>query len=144
MSAKAPRVFSREFKEAAVRRIMAGEKVKALAHEFGLWPKLLYEWREIFERGGVDALLPPGRPPNSVARTLAPRRLKRSPRAARQGNSAPGGDAAAQARIAELERKVGQQALELDFFERALRQVKAGRHPNDKSGAAASSPSSRR
>jgi hypothetical protein len=27
MSAKAPRVFRREFKEAAVRRILAGEKV---------------------------------------------------------------------------------------------------------------------
>jgi transposase len=116
MPAKAPRVFIREFKEAAVRRILAGEKVKALAGELGLWPKLLYEWRENFERGGVEALLPPGRPPNSVARTLPPRRLKRSQRAAHQGNPAPAGDAAAQARIAELERKVCQQALELDFF----------------------------
>jgi transposase len=123
---------------------LAGEKVKALAGELGLWPKLLYEWRENFERGGVEALLPPGRPPNSVARTLPPRRLKRSQRAARQGNPAPAGDAAAPARIAELERKVGQQALELDFFAQALRHVKAARHPNDGSGAAASSPSSKR
>ncbi len=46
MSAKRARVFSREFKEAAVRRILAGEKVKALAVELGLWPKLLYAWRE--------------------------------------------------------------------------------------------------
>jgi transposase len=36
------RVFSREFKEAAVRRILAGEKVKALAAELQVWPKLLY------------------------------------------------------------------------------------------------------
>lgn len=144
MSAKAPRVFTREFKETAVRRILAGEKVKTLAGELGLWPKLLYEWRDNFERGGVEALLPPGRPPNSIARTLPPRRLKRAQRAARQGNSALSGDAAAQARIAELERKVGQQTLELDFFARALRHLKAAPHPNDGSGAAASSPSSTR
>jgi transposase len=142
MSAKAPRVFSREFKEAAVRRILAGEKVKALAGELGLWPKLLYAWRESFEHGGVEALLPPGRPPHSVARAKA--RLPQ--RSRRRGKRSPPEDPAAeaQARIAELERKVGQQALELDFFAQALRHVKASRRPNDGSGASASSPSSRR
>jgi transposase len=141
MSAKAPRVFSREFKEAAVRRILAGEKVKALAGELGLWPKLLYAWRESFEYGGVEALLPPGRPPHSVARAKA-----RRPKRRRRGTPSPPEDpaSAAQARIAELERKVGQQALELDFFAQALRHVKASRRPNDGSGARASSPSSRR
>ena len=39
-----PSVFSREFKEAAVRRILAGEKVRALAAELQVWPKLLYHW----------------------------------------------------------------------------------------------------
>jgi transposase len=143
MSAKAPRVFSREFKEAAVRRILAGEKVKALAGELGLWPKLLYAWRESFERGGVEALLPPGRPLHSVARALPPRRSKRF---RRRGKPSPPEDptAEAQARIAELERKVGQQALELDFFAQALRHVKASHRPSDGSGAGASSPSSRR
>ena len=33
---------------------------------------------------------------------------------------------AARKRIAELERKVGQQELELDFFGEALRRIKAG------------------
>jgi transposase-like protein len=151
MSAKPPRVFSREFKEAAVRRILAGEKVNALAVELELWPKLLYAWKESFERGGVEALLPPGRPPNSIARAPGPPRSKRSRRRGKPSTSAPEGGAAeaaavaqAQARIAELERKVGQQALELDFFARALRHVKASRPPSDGSGAAASSPSSRR
>lgn len=46
MSATLPRAFSREFKEAAVRRILAGEKVKALAVELELWPKLLYAWKD--------------------------------------------------------------------------------------------------
>jgi transposase-like protein len=41
MPAPRPRVFSREFKEVAVRRILAGEKVKALAAELQVWPKLL-------------------------------------------------------------------------------------------------------
>ena len=144
MSAKSPRVFSREFKEAAVRRILAGEKVRALAAELNVWPKLLYAWWESFERGGVEALLPPGRPPRSVARTKMLRRPKRSRRRGTPSTSSPPDAAAeAQTRIAELERKVGQQALELDFFERALRHVKASRRPNDGSGAGASSPSSR-
>jgi hypothetical protein len=36
-----PRVFSRELKEAAVRRMLAGEKVSALATEVHVWRKLL-------------------------------------------------------------------------------------------------------
>jgi transposase len=47
-------------------------------------------------------------------------------------------------RIAELERKVGQQQLELDFFQQALRQVEAKRRPIDASGAKPSTPSSKR
>ena len=43
------RVFSREFKEAAVRRILAGEKVKAVAAELHVWPKLLYRWWDRYE-----------------------------------------------------------------------------------------------
>ena len=137
-----PRVFSREFKEAAVQRIAAGEKVHAVAIELEVWPKLLYAWWESFERGGVEALLPPGRPPNSVAQAQLPRRPKRS-RAQRRGKpSSPPEDPAAQAqtRIAELERKVGQQALELDFFARALRHIKASAPASDGPGARASSP----
>jgi transposase-like protein len=65
------RVFSREFKEAAVRRMVAGEKVSALAAEPGLWPKLLYAWRESYERGGPEALHPPGRPRKSATRVTA-------------------------------------------------------------------------
>src|SRR5262245_18154075 len=40
-------------------------------------------------------------------------------------------DVAASERVAELERKIGQQALELDFFARALRHVKASAPPSD-------------
>jgi hypothetical protein len=52
--------------------------------------------------------------------------------------------AEAQQRIAELERKVGQQAVELDFFARALRHFEATRPAADGRGAPASSRSSTR
>jgi hypothetical protein len=51
---------------------------------------------------------------------------------------------AARQRIAELERKVGQQQLELDFFQQALRRVEALRRSSDGPGATASSTKSRR
>jgi transposase len=52
--------------------------------------------------------------------------------------------ATAQRRIAELERKIGQQQLELDFFQRALRQVSEQRRPSDGPGAMPSTRSSKR
>ncbi|HTO73070.1 MAG TPA: helix-turn-helix domain-containing protein [Gemmatimonadales bacterium] len=133
------RVFSREFKEAAVRRILAGEKVKALAAELHVWPKLLYHWWDRYEWGGAEALVPPGRPPRSAVWAQRPRPAPKRARKPRQKRGTPE-EAAAAARVAELERKVGQQALELDFFARALRHVKASARANDGRGAGASSP----
>jgi len=126
------RIFSREFKVAAVQRILAGEKVQALAGELGVSRQLLYKWWNHYERGGPEALRRTGRPRQAWAPP------PESP-AAKPAKS-PG----APERIAELERKIGQQALELDFFEQALRHVKAPLPPNDGIGARASSPSSRR
>jgi hypothetical protein len=51
---------------------------------------------------------------------------------------------AARKRIAELERKIGQQQLDLDFFQRALRHVGAPRQPGTKPGAMGSTKSSKR
>jgi hypothetical protein len=50
----------------------------------------------------------------------------------------------ARRRISELERKVGQQQVELDFFRQALRQVEGARQPKDGLGVPASTRSSRR
>jgi hypothetical protein len=50
----------------------------------------------------------------------------------------------AQGRIAELERKVGEQALLIDFFEGALQRIEGSRQPSDRPGATASSPRSKR
>jgi transposase len=128
------RVFSREFKEAAVQRIMAGEKVRAVATELQLWPKLLYDWWARYDRGGAEALVPPGRPAGRSGPAQGPRR----------GRASRASVPPEAARIAELERKVGQQALELDFFERALRHIEASRPPKAERGATASSRSSTR
>jgi len=144
MPAQRPRVFSREFKEAAVRRILAGEKVRALAAELQVWPKLLYHWWARYEWGGPEALLPPGRPLRSATwterRRPAPGAPSRRARSKAKRAPRPPDEGAASERVAELERKVGQQALELDFFARALRYIKASAPPSDGRGAGASSP----
>jgi hypothetical protein len=50
----------------------------------------------------------------------------------------------ARRRIAELERKVGQQQLELDFFRQALRQVEEARRRSSAPGVTGSTQSSKR
>ncbi|MBI1734682.1 MAG: transposase [Candidatus Rokubacteria bacterium] len=143
MPRKRNRVFSREFKEAAVHRMLAEETtVQALAAELQLWPKLLYHWRQQYEQAGVDGFRdsgrPRGRPPTegTPRPQPAPSVARRRPRSRRKGTE----EDPAAARIAELERKVGQQAVELDFFAQALRHIKGSRRPTDGRGTTASSP----
>jgi transposase len=52
--------------------------------------------------------------------------------------------AAARKRMIALERKIGQQQLELDFFRQALRRVGVAHQPNDGPGVRTSTRSSRR
>ena len=52
--------------------------------------------------------------------------------------------AAARERIAELERKIGQQQVDLDFFRQALRRVGGTRRRNAEPGAPPSTKSSKR
>src|SRR5260370_39808290 len=59
------RVFSRAFKLGIVNRMLAGEKVRALARELQFSSKDLYIWRDRFLSGGPEALRGPGRPRNS-------------------------------------------------------------------------------
>jgi len=117
MTDEAKRLFSREYKLAALQRMLAGENVSALARELGVRRKYLYQWRERFRAGGPLAL-----------RSRAP----------------PDALTTAQRRIAELERKVGQQQVELDFFQRALRQVREVRQRSGAPGGTASTRSSKR
>jgi transposase len=115
-----------EFKRAAVARMLPGVKLSALAEELGVCRQRLYEWREASEAGD-DQLRRPGRPQRATG--------------SRPRTGDPSG---AQQRVAELERKVGQQQLELDFFKQALRRVEASRRPSNGPGAAASTLSSER
>jgi transposase len=135
MFKKSSRVFSREFKLKVVRRMLAGENVSALSRELKVLRKDLYVWRDRFRSGGPDALRGPGRPAKTKSARIAPS----TP--ARLATSAP--DASSK-RIAELERKIGQQQVELDFFRQALRQVKGARRPSDGAGVTRSTRSSRR
>jgi len=90
------------------------DSIVALAQELGLERKLLYCWREQFEKGGSEGLRRASRP---VGRG--------SPAGDRTEAAEPSADP--QRRIEELERKIGQQQVELDFFRAALRQVRERR-----------------
>ncbi len=137
MSKRKIRVFSREFKLAAVRRMVAGENVSTLSRELKVRRKDLYCWRDRFRSGGPDALRGRGRPRKAaVAAPSAGHPMTQT---------APDAQlAGARTRIAELERKVGQQQVDIDFFREALRQVGGVRRASAAPGVTASTRSSKR
>ena len=135
------RRFSRSFKLSALSRMDAGENVSALSRELKVRRKLLYEWRDAFRAGGEEALRGPGRPRKGVL-VVGARRAAAGGSVAGPPNGRPGGLAAARQRIGELERKVGQQALEADFLAEALQLLETSRRPRVRTGARASSASS--
>ena len=92
------RTFSTEYKQAVVLRLEAGERIAAVADELKIRRKLLYEWRAAYRKLGAAGL--------NRKRGRKPGGARASPAAA----PAPLSDLArAQARIAELERKIGKQ-----------------------------------
>jgi transposase len=110
---KRPKVVSAELKRRAVERVAAGEAVSAVAADLRIKRGRLYEWQEQVRQGGLEALRGPGRPRKGA---LDGRPLRSA--LLHEG-------AAARRRIAELERKIGEQQADLDFFRQALRHVKA-------------------
>ena len=130
------RSFSRDFKLKAIERLEAGESGTALALEFSIKRTIIYRWRDAWREGGAEALRSkPGRPDKLEALDMERAR----------GVAARVNDLAeARRQIAELQRKVGQQQLDLDFFRQALRHFEASRRPNNGPGATASSSRSRR
>jgi len=133
---KIPRM-SREFKLAAIQRMLKGENVTALARELGIRRKYLYLWRSRFRAGGAEALRGRGRPPKPASAVA-------DQKATASISAAPDALAAAQQRIADLERKIGRQQVELDFFQQALWHIKGVRRQSDAPGAAGSTRSSKR
>jgi transposase len=129
---KRPLNVSGEVKRAAVKRVAAGEPVSRVASDLKIDRRRLYEWQEQARRGGLEALRGPGRP-------------RRGPLDDRPLRSALLHEGeAARRRIAELERKVGEQQADLDFFRQALRHVKARQQADAQPGALRSTKSSGR
>jgi transposase-like protein len=115
VSNRTPRIFTAEFKEQAVLRLEAGEQATALAAELGVRRKLLYAWAKAYREQGV-AGFNRKRGPKPGGRRLSPP----------PGRTTPADPLAqAEARVAELERLVGRQQVDLDFFRRALRLMDA-------------------
>jgi transposase len=127
---KKRRSFTQAFKQSAVARMATTESIRGLAAELKVEQRLLYHWRDHFQTGGTDALRRVGRPSRSAMTAIEP--------------VPPTVDLTdpvdAQRRIEELERKIGQQQLDLDFFRAALRHVREQRL---KKGGSGETPSTR-
>jgi transposase-like protein len=131
---KKRRQFPEGLKRSAVRRVVAGEAVATVARAIGVDRRRLDDWCLKYQEGGEENLRRVGRPSKSAV-------------LARRAGSA--GEAldeltAARRQIADLERKVGQQQVDLDFFRRALRLAGETRRAHPAPGAAGSTKSSRR
>ena len=123
---KSPRQFSNAFKERAVVRLEAGEKIAGVAEETGVRRKLLYQWRAAYRSMGTAGFNRkrgprPGTPRARASSGVAP--FVPSPSSDADPSVATPEDALvrAQARIAELERVIGRQQADLHFFREALR-----------------------
>jgi len=91
------RKFTREFKVAALRQIEAGASLAAVARSCEINPNLLHRWRRDFQQSPERSF--PG---------LGKKRVDEN-------------------RLAELERKIGQQTLEIDFLRRCLQRIEEQR-----------------
>ena len=91
------RKFTREFKEAAVRRLELGASVAEVARACEVNPNVLHRWRRELREFGGKAFTGPGR------------------------------NRAGENRIVALERKVGQQVVEIDFLRGCLQHVEEQR-----------------
>lgn len=111
---KSRRKFTKEFKLTAIRRLQSGQSVAEVARALEVHPSELHRWRHELEDHGERAFAGVGK--------------KR----------------AEESRVAELERKVGQQALEIDFLKRALQHVEQQRLLRALNNGAASTSTSRK
>ena len=105
------RQFPTAYKLKAIRRAEGGEGVLPVARKLGISRKLLHDWIKAWKVHGPDGLNRKRGP------KPGPRRLKPVPADDKKGSAL----AQANARIAELERLVGRQQLDIDFFRKALR-----------------------
>ena len=112
--------YSRELKISAMKALDAGETGGQVARKFQISPKLLEKWRAEWRAQGEAAF------PGAGRRARLERSLDD------------------QQRIAELERKIGQMAMENDFLKKALQHFKEHHPPKVVSGADACTDKSTR
>ena len=108
------RIFTKEFKLAAVRRLEQGVSIGEVARALEVNANVLHRWRREFRQG-----------PGNVF----------------TGN---GKQRWSEGRIAELERKIGQQALELDFLKGCLQRIEEQRMLQALTGKPRSTSTSKR
>jgi transposase len=94
---KSRRKFTKEFKLTAVRRLEGGQSVAEVARALEVHPSDLHRWRGELQDHGVRAF------------------------------SGAGKKRAEESEIAALQRKIGQQTMEIDFLKRALQHVEEQR-----------------
>jgi transposase len=125
MKKQEQRVFTAEFRAGVAKRIVDGESVSKLHQELQIKRSVLYRWRDRYRKEGAAGLaLPIGRPPGVPNPTIQKAGISQ--------------EEALRGQVAELERKIGQQTLQLDFFKRAFKRVKESRPSNGSTGATAS------
>src|SRR5260370_40879865 len=93
----ARRKFSKEFKEAAIRRLQGGQTAAEVARALEVHPSGLHRWRHELDEHGGRAFQGGGK-----------KRVEES-------------------RVGDLGGKIGPQTLEIDFFKRALQHVQEQR-----------------
>ena len=105
------RQFPTAFKLKAIKRVERGDGVLPVARELGISRKILHDWIKAWKAHGPEGLnRRPGPKPG-------PRKLKPLPTYDDKRSALT----QAKARIAELERLVGRQQIDIDFFRQALR-----------------------
>lgn len=105
------RQFPTAYKLKAIKRVERGEGVLPVARELGISRKILHDWIKAWKAHGPDGLNRK-RGPKPGPRKFKPVATYDDKRSALTR---------ANARIAELERLVGRQQMDLDFFRQALR-----------------------
>jgi transposase-like protein len=105
-----------EFKKRAVQRMLAGEPVSRLSRQLKVRRSLLYRWHHAYRKEGTAGFRPIGRPGWSLENKAKE----------------------AEERITELECKIGQQAMVIDFLRRAFKRVGELRQPSKGDGGTAS------
>ena len=119
------RIFSPEFRVQVAQRIECGESVSRLHHELDVKGSMLYRWRDAYRKEGAAGLTRTVGRPAGVPNPVTPQPGVSAEESLRQ-------------QIAALERKVGQQAVQLDFFKRAFKRVKESNQASLSAGATAS------